>query len=549
MPPHAGDASAAPGETFAIFKDGRKLPLFSTQSDLVPVAKVGTDVVTLGELTEALAVMHEEKAGNAGDKNFGVVLDRLVEVHLVALEARNMGIPDLPEFKSQMAMAEEKALREALRQEVGATAKANPKDVEKGYREATKEWQVRSILFASADDAKRFAAALEKGAPEALFKQAVAEKKAQGNAEPAFVRDVTLAQPIRDAIRKLQTGQVSPPIKLGTSTTYVQLLGSRQANDPGLRASVERTVKQEARLEVLKDYYKQLAAKHAKVDRALLKKLNFDVSKERLDKLEKDQRVLADVPGEKPLRVADLTVELRKKYFHGAERQAKEGKLNKQKQTTFDDMLEKRLFTKEARAQKLQERPDVKRQLKDFADQLAVAAAIERAVVPDVKATDADARGYYDAHKQDFSTPAMLKLEALAFEKASDAQDAFKKLRAGTDFKWVAANSSGQLDPAKRNLVLDGDTFSVPDLPGDLGDALAGAKTNDYRLYSDAARGGHYVIHVLEAFPSQVPPFESVKETVTKRAYADKLNATFRDWTAKLRQHYPVEILIAKFGS
>jgi predicted Zn-dependent protease len=140
----------------------------------------------------------------------------------------------------------------------------------------------------------------------------------------------------------------------------------------------------------------------------------------------------------------------------------------------------------------------------------------------------------------------MVKLEALAFEKPADAQEAFKKLRAGTDFKWLAANAERQLDPAKSTLQLDGSTLTWNDLPEGLSDALAGAKTGDYRLHG--AGSVQYVIHVIELFPSEVQPFEAANEALSKRVYGEKLNQAFKAWTAALRKQYPVEILIARLG-
>jgi parvulin-like peptidyl-prolyl isomerase len=546
--PRSAPAAQPAAETYALFKDGRRVPLFNQQYDSTPVAKVGTDVVTLGDLTDALATVHQERGeSKAGGKDFGVVLDRLIDVHVVVLEAESMGITELPEYKTAVEAATEKAAREALRRDVGASARADPRDVDRALRANLREWKVRSVLFEKEEDAKRFDASLRSGGSfEALAAHAVADGKAKGGGQPEFVRATSLAPPVHEALRKLAVGAASRPIKIAGGWTVVQVLGQRQGDDPQERAKVEAGMSAAARLDALRAFYLQLVKKYAQVDRKLLRKLDLEAEKPGLDALERDPRALARIEGEKPISVGELVIELRRKFFHGAERQAKERKLNAKKETTFDDMLEKRLFVKEARARKLQERDDVRREVTEYADQLALSAAIERAVVPEVKVAEEDVRKYYEANKGELTTPAMAKLEGLAFEKPADAQEAFRKLRAGTDFKWLAANAERQLDPAKSTLHLEGNTFMWNDLPEGLSDALAGAKTGDYRLYG--AGSGQYVIHVIELFPSAIQPFEAVKEALSKRVYGEKLNQAFKAWTSALRKQYPVEILIARLG-
>ena len=543
----ASDATA--GESFAVMKDGRKVPLFTEQFDGTPVAKVGPGAVTLGDLTGALAGMHQGAgAGKGSAKDFNEVLDRLVAVRLTVLEAESMGITELPEFKAALTTAEDRYLREALRGKVGASAKADPREVRRLYRDATREWNLRSILFTMEEDAKRFEKELAGGAKfEGAAKRALAEGKAKGGLEPVWLRESKLSPAVAGIVRKLPVGGVTPALQYGPGLAVLQVAGKRQVNDPAARAAAEAGALAEAQVALQRAFYNQLLAKYAKVDRALLSRLDLEAAKPGLDALEKDQRPLARIAGEPPITVGDLVSELGRKYFHGAEGMAKKGRLNAQKATVFEDMLEKRLFTKEARAQKLQDTYFVGRQIREFRDQVLLTSAVERAVLPSVKVTDGDLRAYYDAHRDEFTSPAMLRLDALAFERTADAQRALEKLRAGTDFKWMIQNADGRADPSKQAFVLDGSVVSASELPAELGRALSGAKTGDYRLCADPG-GAHLVVRVLEAFPPQRQPLEAVKGRIEAKVRGQRINAAFEEWTGKLRQQYPVEILIAKLG-
>ena len=66
------------------------------------------------------------------------------------------------------------------------------------------------------------------------------------------------------------------------------------------------------------------------------------------EKLLADDRTLAKVKGEKPVTVADLSNALEKKFFHGAERAAQEKKINRRKDQTLEEILNKRVTIKDA---------------------------------------------------------------------------------------------------------------------------------------------------------------------------------------------------------
>ncbi|HZY04307.1 MAG TPA: peptidylprolyl isomerase [Anaeromyxobacteraceae bacterium] len=544
-----GAAPEPARETHALLKDGTRLPLFNVKSDPTPVAKVGPTAVTLRELTDALAAVHQERGAQAaGGKDFGPVLDRLVNVHLVVLEAQAMGIPDLPEFRSAMTVAEERLLRQGLKQKVLAGVKADPRDVERATRDALREWTLRLALFPKEADARAFRASLQGGASfEAALKKPLAEQKARGGTHPQVLREPQLPVDLRKALRGLGKGQVTRPAKADGGFVVAQMLGKRQVDDPAEREKVRASVEAATRVDVLRDYYRKLTRKYAQVDEALLKKLDLGAPRPGLEALAKDERILARIQGEKPLTVGDLVQEIRTKFFHGAETQQSAGRLDARKQSIFDDMMEKRLFVKEARGQGMQDEAEFKYQLQQYADQIALAAAVERVVAPSVSVNDEDLRRHYREHQKDFTTPAMYKLDGIAFSRPAEAQEAMRKLRGGTDIRWLRANAEGQLPLDKTALQLDGSTVSAAEMPEGLADALAGSRNGDFRLYAHPD-GGQYVVQVVEYFPPQTRPFESVKDDLSTKVHGEKLNRAFREWTDTLRKHYPVEILIARFG-
>src|SRR6266498_3787578 len=90
------ETKTAPGEIQLTLKVPASDPLFSR----FPISTVNDDVVRMDELTKALASSHTDKsrqAGAAGKIDYTKILDRLINIRLIAQEAANIGLDELPE--------------------------------------------------------------------------------------------------------------------------------------------------------------------------------------------------------------------------------------------------------------------------------------------------------------------------------------------------------------------------------------------------------------------------------------------------------------------
>ena len=299
--------------------------------------------------------------------------------------------------------------------------------------------------------------------------------------------------------------------------------------------------------EELRRQYEILRKKYARVDRALLRKLDFEAEKPGIEALGRDKRALVRIEGDAPVTVADLTKEVAAAYFHGASQAVKsKKKINLGKEAALDNLLARRLFTREALARKIQDTPAFRHKLQDHENSLLFSAGVERAVLPEVRVTEAEEKAYYQAHLSDYTYPRFLRLEGLAFSDARNAQAALAKLRAGTDFKFLAQNADGQIKPEAARLHFDGGVLSAADMPPEVQSSLAGARTGDYRLHEEG--GEHHVIHVVEEFPPRSRPFDEARADARKKVQAEKVAQAVKDWIAQLRKAYPVEVYLARVG-
>lgn len=530
-----------------------KAPLFSSRFASFPVAQVEDEVISLQELFDALATTHQSHGapaakGDAPKRDYSAVLDRLIGVRLCVLEAREMGLDDLPQVKAEVAKFRQSTLVELLKERVSGAVKAgDPKRVDELYKASAREVRVASAVFGSSDEAKKFAEVVTagKGFDEAA-QQLVSEKKAKTfDAGAHFVRVSSLLPPVAEAVQKLSAGGVSAPIHAASAYSVVKLLEVSYGQDAKLRANTERVALSENRSKALQKYRDDLIRKRAHVDEDLLAALDYE-KPGAFEKLVKDQRVLARVKGDKPITVGRFSDELAALFYHGTDTPAKQKRVNEKKPELLQQMLSERLIPEDARRLGIDKSDAFKKKMADFEANLLFSLFVEKAILPDIKVEDAQKQKYFDQHKADFTSPAMYKLETLGFTDAKLAQAALEKLRAGTDFKWLTSNADGQVK-ASDALKFEGSVLAASTLPPELAAAIEGTRSGDYRLCSTT--GGTHVVHVVQVFPPTERPFAEVKDEIEQRLRREQLNRAMKEWTEKLRGSRDVKVYITRIGA
>jgi parvulin-like peptidyl-prolyl isomerase len=528
--------------------------LFAPESAECPVAKVAGDTIVLRELAEVLESDHltmRRRAASPGGRpqmDFSPALDRLISMRLLVLEGREMRLDDTPEFRVDVQKFQESRERALLQQEIVKGLKPDAGEVERLYRQAVKEWKIKSVLLEKEDAAKAFEAALKAGQGfDAVAKQFVAEKKAKGGGAAEFVPPKRMLNEVRAAVAKAKPGVPTGLVKVSAGWIVLRVDGMRYPpNDKAARAAARAAALERAEHVAVRKFYSSLVKKYATVDEPLLKSIDFEAGGEKgFEALAKDERPLVKIQGEKPIMVADLTREVSMKFFHGIASPIRDHHVNPQKDETFEKVLGTRVFAKEIANRKLGARPEIRREIADYERALVFNAVLDKVIRPDVKVSESDAMSYYEAHKAEYSSPQMYKLEGIAFPTAREAQAALDKLNAGTDFAWLRTSAPGQLPPEARSLQFEGATLSANMLPPELTKALTGASAGAYRLYSHKD-GEVYVIRVAEQISPAAQPYPEAREAIAKKLFNERLTQGIRDYADKLRKAQKVDVLITR---
>ncbi len=530
------------------------VPLFSPLFANFPIATVEDDPITLRDLGQGIDIAHRQEGSadkTAGKISYREILDRLLTVRLIVHEARAMGLDELPEAKAMIESNKQQYLRTALLDHAAEKAKPDDKEVEALYKVDAMEYKMNSALFKKEEDAKKAAEEIKGGKDfNETIKKCIESNQATGMAEEKYLKRRDLTPEIAQAIASMQTGSVSPVTRIESGFVLFKLEDARvpTQEDTTAREMARQESLHTQKLKVVGELKAELFKKYVKLNTKLLDSIDYEAkpgffSKESaFDKYLKDDRVIAEIQGEQPLTVSMLTKAIESKLYHGVKSAYENKSINEKKMPLFSEFLEKKLELKEAKSQGLDKTDEGQAALRDIEYSVLFNLFLEKAVLPDVHATNDDLKAYYESHKKDYTKPSMIRLSSLAFQDKKGAEAALARLRKGTDFDWMKANAVGMVTDAGE---LTGGRIPVlvSSLPEGLRKAVDGASPGDYRLYS-APQGPFYAVLITQVIPEQVQPLEEVSQKVRFLVSREQLNKSLQTWAAKLRDAYTVKIYL-----
>lgn len=514
-----------------------RLPVISGKE---VVARVNGESITRDALERQLGSMHEgmQEKKTKTRKDPSELLNRMINATLILQEARRMGLDRTPDVKAASDAFAGTTLRQLLYSFHVRNIKApDEKEVQKLYRSAVREMKVTSVLLDKEVDARELESQLKEGGDfDALADRLVAAGKAVGGQKGVYVKERELLPEVATALSGMKTGAVSPILKIGKGFSLFRLEDVRYPDDPALLNQAREEALRRRKTEALKAYGEALKKKYVKVNSKRLAAVDFDSPEPGFEKLLKDKQVLADVKGEAPVTVSDLTDALMKKFYHGVEEARMDKKANRRKADVFDELVTKKVFGKEARRLKIDKSDVYRIAVEENRKGLLFGAFVAKAIDPDIKVEESEVKGYQETHIKEYTAPETMRYQGLAFEKQDDAVDAVVKLRKGAEFQWVRQNAPGQIDPEKAggSLDLEGTIVLSVDAAEGVQKAVAGANPGDYRLYA-SPEGPVYVLAIKEVTPSRPLPYESVKEGIGRKLFDEKRQKSLDAYVESLR--------------
>lgn len=521
----------------AVFATEPELPVIKGKK---VVATINGEPIPLEEYNRELESLQTADVRNRQD-----LLKRLINTRLIVQEAKRSGLDELPEIKQQVEVFSRVTLREELMERHVKNVKADPKEVEKLYKESVKEWKMSSVLFEQEDAAKKLEKATKEGKSfDKTLQQFVSDGIAKGSEVGKYLKNRELLPEIAKAISKMKIGEISPVIRLKSGFVILRLEDLRYPEDEKAKEQAKHEILKRKQKEALAKYDDELKKKYAKVNQKVLDQLDFESKEPGFQNLSKDQRIVAEIKGEKPITVGELTDYIRQQFYHGVERAIESKRINKNKSQVLDEMIHKRVLIKEALWLGIDKNESYKSEVREHEDSLVFGTYLQKAVAPEIKLQEKEVESYYNKHIKDYTYPEMMKIEGLVFRTRRDAEAAIEKLKKGVEFKWLKANAEGQVDTnSEKVMSFEGQLMTVKDFPEGLEKAVARARTGDSRIY-ESPKGHFYVLVIQETVPSKPRPYQEVRGEIAKKVYNEKLKKAVEDLADKLRAMSDVKIYL-----
>ena len=551
--------------TIPVRQDGSmevlQVPLFSEKYAQTPVAMVNEEPITMKEFMVEIATMHNAMgdAETPASRSFTKLLDRLITIKLVKQEALNIGFDQTPSVQKQV---EEFALKTLIKQLLARKIEGLQPDeetVESLYKQMALEVKTVTYRFHQQADAEAFLDDLHAGGDFiVLADKMVADGKAQGGGESEYQKLNDLLPNVAKAVFNMEPGAVSEVFK-GTNDFLVFKLEDRRAyEDPAARLAARNRALQQKADKVQRVYLSELIDKYATFDDDAMSLVDFEKIADKnpdesrtevIISLQGDQRPLVTITNGKEIvsiTVSDIAEALKAEMYHGVDSKINGSQMNNQKVGFIQNKLTAVTGRMEAEEQKIHLSAEYLEKIEKFEERVLFDTFVAKAVVPGLVVKEEDVRRYYYNHLEDYASPLMLKMKSLAFTNKENAQDALKKLQAGSDFKWVSANMTGLADAEDAKVLsLGGSLLAVTALPHDLQHEVVGARQGDMFFYA-GPDNLYYTLVVDSAFPPEAKTYEEVRQEIGKIVYGQVVNDALEEWVVKLKEVYETEIFLVQ---
>jgi hypothetical protein len=301
-----------------------------------------------------------------------------------------------------------------LREDVAKDVKASEEEVEKVYRENMREVKTNTAFFVKEKDAKKAAREIKAGKS---FDKVIAKGKKAGTVSTTesgnYIKLKDLNPVIASALSTMKVGSVGPvkKIVLGNDKIFFavfKLEDDRILESPEAKEQARQTVlltKIDKAMETLRE---SLYKKNVKVDKKLIENLDYGPKGEELEKLLEDQRVAAEIEGDQPVTVAQLSQGMQEKFYHGM-KNLKGKKIIKAKHDALESLIEKRLFIIEARKRGLDKTATYNNMVEEYERGILWGVFVQKVVAREVKLKDEDLKAYYRDHAGNYQSHSVRK--------------------------------------------------------------------------------------------------------------------------------------------
>ena len=203
-----------------------------------PVAKVNGQDITQGELKFAEAEIGSELAGVPTESRRRVLVEYLIEAHLMAQLAEKAQLAATPDFETRLKYYRMRALRDEffenkVRDSVGEAAAKQLYDDRVKSIPAQQEVRARHILVKTKDEAEKIAKEVTGGADFAeAAKKYSQDSGGESGGDLGYFTKGQMVKPFEEAAFSMEKGKVSAPVQSEFGWHIIKVEDKRDRQPP-----------------------------------------------------------------------------------------------------------------------------------------------------------------------------------------------------------------------------------------------------------------------------------------------------------------------------
>jgi parvulin-like peptidyl-prolyl isomerase len=521
-------------------------PMSSDAAGTEPNADLGSvngEPIVREDVEHLLGGLHGAvEDGARSEWDLDRLMFRVVNDHLLAQEARALGMDDEPRIKNKVDAHRDVLMKNAFeRDSIVARAQPTDEEVRALFRQQYRRVSLRILTAYDRDGAETALAEIRDGADlEALIgERSVDMYRLRGGLVEDLPR-IDLIRGISDVVFDLQAGSLGGPVstELGWSIFRVESFADA---DPARFEALKPTLQELVRRRKAKALRQELAItarEHhvVRVDTAVV----AAIVPERLP----DTRLMPkiDDPDAVVARVGEAGTVTAQRYGKALmERWSGVRNIDAAAATApiiLDGLINYQLLLAEAARRGYGERPEVQRRVTAFERQLLVTDYLEEILAAGIEVGPDDSTAYYEENSERFRKPPRIRLGQITVRTEELARHIAKLLEDGADLSWLArehstdrfAKSGG--DRGWFVPRLGGDTFSEKVLAAEPGDVIEPFGVPDNWV----------VVKILVREEQGVYAFGEVSGNVRDAVFAEKFREELDAVIGKLRERSEIEI-------
>lgn len=405
------------------------------------LAIVNGDTISAAMLVEELGRIHTAQATPTQRGNFNVesLLQKLINNRLIVQDARASALDQDADVLATVREFSEAAAYEALLRNLAL--KSN--DVSAEFMNATYEeyfinYKLRLVCVNDESLANTLLDSIHLGTPmaEIAARHSIDRFKESGG-DGGFYALARVPEDLQSRLRACKVGDVIGPLYLWRVWTIMRIEEIRAADESERDSAqtevltIARSRQRKAQIKILTDSLQQIV--DVNVDSSMVDSVIVLMRAG----LPADERPVITVANTRTLSAN----ELRRKYIHRIS-----GRTDREAHNVLMEVVRDQvdmLLLKEAAARFMNtELQSVALPVQAFEDSILIVTYLADIIGAVDSVSDQQILSYYNEHPDAFRTRGQLRIATITKESDSLARDTYEKIRAGSDFDWMARRES-----------------------------------------------------------------------------------------------------------